>query len=186
MQEKSYGISRYILLVATLSFLGWAFETGYMFLCSGKWHDRGFMTLPFCPIYGCALFSTYLLAGTPDEPRALLKGVKNRVLRYALYFLLAFFVPSAFEIAVGFVLDKGLGVCLWSYNGVPLNLGGYACVPVSLAWAVLIFLFMKFLFLPIKRLLGRIPLHGARLGALFLLVFAGIDILLKFLSNVLV
>ena len=180
--KERYGISRYFLLVATLSFLGWAFETGYMFLQTGKWQDRGFMTLPFCPIYGCSLFATYLLAGTPDEGRGFLRSVNNRALRYIFYFLLAFIIPSVAEILVGFLFDKAFGIWLWSYKGIPLNIGGYVCLPVSLAWATLIFLFMKFLFPSIKKLVGKLPLHGARILALTLSVFFALDILVKVIS----
>ena len=137
--------------------------------------------MPVCPIYGCSLFAVYLLAGTPDEGRGLLKHAQRRVVRYPLYFLLAFLVPSVAELFVGFFFDKAFGVWLWSYKSVPLNLGGYVCLPVSLAWAGLIFLFMKFLFPPIFRVLGKIPLLVARLLAIFLLLFALSDIFVNFM-----
>ncbi|MGN0818720.1 MAG: hypothetical protein ACI4L9_07100, partial [Candidatus Coproplasma sp.] len=46
---------------------------------------------------------------------------------------------------------------LWNYSDMPLNFGGYICLPVALLWTVAIILFMRFAFLPLKRLIFGIP-----------------------------
>ncbi len=180
INEQNYGISRYFLLVFTLSFLGWAFETVYMWLAFGKLYDRGFMTLPVCPIYGVSLFVMYLIAGTPDEGRFLLKKVDNRAFRYLFYLLIAFIVPSVAEFLVGFVFDKAFDTWLWNYSSLPLNVNGYVCLPVSFVWAALIFVFMKFVFTPIKNLIGKLPIAAARILATLLLLASVVDIVYNF------
>lgn len=160
MKEETrgrYGFARYYLLTVLLSFLGWCFETGYLYLRWGEWCDCGFMTLPFCPIYGCTLLGVYFIVGTPNEARGLLKRVQPDVLRYVLYFALAFLIPSIMEYIVGFFFDTTFHIRLWSYTGMPYNANGYVCLPISLIWAGLIFLFMRFLFLPLKRAVGKVP-----------------------------
>ena len=184
INEQKYGLSRYFLLVLILSFLGWAFETGFVWLAFGKFQDRGFMTLPFCPIYGVSLFGMYLLAGTPDEPKGVLKGVDNRVFRYLFYFLIGFIVPSLAELIVGFAFDKLFHNPLWDYSPQPLNLNGYVCLPVSLVWATLIFFFMELAFTPIKNLLGKTPVTIVRILAAFALFACIVDIVYNF-ANVL-
>lgn len=178
--SSRYGVSRYFLLTVLLSFFGWAFETTVVFVSTGRWYNQGFMTLPFCPIYGCTLLATYFLIGTPDERRGILKNTENRILRYALYFAIAFIVPSVSEILVGAFFDRTFHMSLWSYSSLPLNFRGYACVPVSLAWAGLIFAFMKFAFVPIKRLIGKIPDGFAGALALSVLFILLVDISLNF------
>lgn len=168
-----YGLSRYFLLTTLLSFLGWCFETGYLWLRTGNVYDSGFMTLPLCPIYGCCLVAIYLLMGTPHKPKGILKDVAPAPLRYALYLALAFFVPSTLEYLVGLFFDKTFSMRLWDYTGAPYNLDGYVCLPVSLAWTGLIFVFMRFGFLPLKRLIGKIPKPLAiGLSVMFFVVFA--------------
>ena len=180
--EVKYGIQRYYLLLASLSFLGWAFETVFVFLQTGRWHNQGFMTLPFCPIYGSSLMTTYWLAGTPDEPRGLLKNVEKRGLRYVLYAVIAFIVPTAAEFIVGLFFDKAFDIWLWSYKGMPLNVMGYISVPVSLAWMALIFAFMKWLFPPLKRWIGRLS-EGVSWGiAVPLFALIAIDTLYHFVA----
>lgn len=179
-KTETYGVARYFLLTMALSFIGWAYETLFVFLQSGRWHDQGFMTMPFCPIYGCSLIGAYLLAGTPDEGRGFLKKVDNRLLRYALYFLIAFTVPTLAELFVGLFFDKAFGIWLWSYRALPLNINGYICLPVSLAWAALIFAFMKWLFPLIKGLIYKIPLKAARSVAILLFALVVVDFIYNF------
>ena len=86
-KTEKYGLSRYFLLLMFLSFLGWALETVYMRIATGKWVDRGFMTMPFCPIYGCSVILVYFLIGTPTEGGLFLKKVGKGILRCLLYLL---------------------------------------------------------------------------------------------------
>ncbi|MGN0814753.1 MAG: putative ABC transporter permease [Candidatus Coproplasma sp.] len=150
-------VSKYYLLYMLFAFLGWLWEVFYVRFEIGRFVDRGFMWLPFCPIYGTALFIAYFLLGTPDEGRGILKNVKNSFVRYALYALFAFLIPTLTELIIGLFFDKVLGVTLWDYSALPLNLGGYICLPVALVWTVAITLFMRFAFKPLKNLIFRLP-----------------------------
>ena len=179
-EERRYGFARYYLLTVLLSFLGWCFETGYLYLRWGEWCDCGFMTLPLCPIYGCTLTAIYLIMGVPHKPRGVLKRVQPTFLRYALYFALAFFIPSIMEYVVGLFFDKTFHIRLWSYKGMPYNVNGYFCVPISLVWAGLIFVFMRLLFLPLKGAVGKVPVALAWV----LLILTGLIFGADILSNV--
>jgi uncharacterized membrane protein len=156
-----------------LSFFGWAFEVGVMLVQTGRFHNQGFITLPFCPIYGCCLIIAYFLLGTPDHGRGILRTARQKSTRYPLYFLFAFLIPSLAELLVGLSFSSGLQVTLWSYSSLPMNLYGFVSLPISLAWATLIFLFMKYAFLPIKNAVGKIlkPFASAlALALLFILL----------------
>lgn len=150
-------LGKYYLLYMLLAFLGWLWEVFYVRFEVGRFIDRGFMWLPFCPIYGTALLSAYFLLGTPNKGRGILKTVKNSFACYALYALFAFLIPTATELVIGLFFDKVVGVMLWDYSDVPLNFGGYICLPVALVWTVAITLFMRFAFTPIKNAVFRIP-----------------------------
>ena len=165
-----YGISRYFLLTILLSFLGWSFEVLVMFVQTGRFYNQGFMTLPFCPIYGCSLMVTYFLLGTPNAPKGILKRVKGKKGVGALYLIFAFCIPTIAELLVGAVFDRGLNLMLWSYENMPMNFQGYVSLPISLAWSGLIFIFMRYVFAPIKRAVGKIP-NGILEAISFSLVF---------------
>ena len=168
IDNEKYGVARYFLLTAVLSFLGWAFETVWMKIATGKFVERGFLSLPFCPIYGCSLLLVYALVGTPKQGGILLKNVTQKRTRFWLYLLFAFIVPSVMELLVGVFFKQTMHIRLWNYSNKKLNIGGFVCLRNSIIWSVLIFLFMNYLFSPIQKAIGRLPIKLARACALVL------------------
>ncbi|MBQ9117996.1 MAG: putative ABC transporter permease [Clostridia bacterium] len=152
-----YGINRYFLLWTAFSFLGWVFEVIVLYLEGSGFVNRGFLSFPICPIYGTCIVGTYLLIGTPDYPRGIFKLLRIRSIRYVLYFLAMFILPTLLEFVVGWIFDKGLGVSLWDYSRLPYNIGGYVSLPVSFGWGIGLFLCMELLCMPLKNLIGKIP-----------------------------
>ena len=180
--KRAGTVARYVLLTGVLSFIGWAYETVFVLVMTGSFYNQGFLTLPFCPIYGFSLLAVYLLIGTPTEGRGILKNEQNPFRRYALYLAFSFLIPTAAELLVGFFFDNFFHVRLWSYKGVPYNFRGYISLPVSLAWMGLIFLFMRFLFSPIKSAVFRIPNKTAILLSAILLTAVAVDFIFSFFS----
>ncbi len=170
-------LSKYLLLMGALSFLGWLFESTLALLHTGSLGNAGALSLPLCPIYASSLLGLYFLAGTPDRGRGILKNVAGKRLLWGLYLALAFVLPTLAELAVGTLFEHFFGMKLWDYSHIPLNYKGYICFFVSAVWAVLIFLFMKFLFMPIKRRLFAIEAETAIALSAVLLVFVGLDVL---------
>ncbi|MBQ8685691.1 MAG: putative ABC transporter permease [Clostridia bacterium] len=167
-KTEKYGVARYFLLTAVLSFFGWAFETVWLKIATGKFVERGFLSLPFCPIYGCSLLLVYALVGTPKQGGILLRSVTQRRARFWLYLLFAFIVPSVMELLVGVFFKQAMHIRLWDYSNKALNIGGFVCLRNSIIWSGLIFLFMNYLFSPIQRAVGRLPIRLARPCALVL------------------
>ena len=115
-------ISVVSLMFFLISFLGWCMETIYCSSWFTDFDDRGFLTLPFCVIYGTPLCLVFLLLGTPKEgflarniEKTKLKRGMKIFLRYALYFLLSVGIATLFELVFGLLFDS-LGVRLWSYR----------------------------------------------------------------------
>ncbi len=181
--QEGYGVSRYIILFTLLSFFGWAFEVGVMFAQTGRFYNQGFNTLPVCPIYGASLMVSYFLLGTPNKGKGLLQAVKNKKKRYILYLVFAFFIPTVAELVVGFIFERGFSVVLWSYDNLPLNFHGYISLPVSLAWAGLIFFFMKYAFPLLFKGVGKLPkgFSGAVAFALTLILLADFSLNLAYI-----
>ena len=65
--KGSRRISVVSLMFFLISFLGWCMETIYCSSWFTNFDDRGFLTLPFCVIYGTPLCLVFLLLGTPKE-----------------------------------------------------------------------------------------------------------------------
>lgn len=140
MKQPLGTAGRYFLLFMTISFLGWVAETIFFLVCYGEFHDRGFMTLPFCTIYGCSFLLLYLLIGTPSGKQPPLR-----------YFLLCVFVPTTLELVTGWFFCSAFDLRLWSYENYRFHYQGYICLEYALLWGILIPPCMKFVFLPVKR-----------------------------------
>ena len=142
------------LMFWTVSFFGWAYEKLYFFFFVDGTSDRGFLTLPFCTIYGTTVLLAYFLLGTPRRPR--LFPHRSVVLRVGGYFVAASLCAAAAELVFGALFDL-LGAPLWSYAAHPANFGGYVALAPSLLWGALITLAMGTAFEPLARVYGAIP-----------------------------
>ena len=163
MMKRYTRLGRQILLFLLISFFGWGIEMLYCLLRTGHFADRGFLTLPFCTIYGFSILLIYTLIGTPQEGGLLLKRCRQRRLRYPAYFFWAMAIPTLLELVTGAALDRLFGIRLWDYSPYPLDLWSYICLPLSLAWGVLITLFMAYCFPPLQRIVDRLSDRTVRI-----------------------
>ncbi|MBQ8405160.1 MAG: putative ABC transporter permease [Clostridia bacterium] len=163
------------LLCVWLSFLGWLWEMLFMLFAYKKFADRGFLSLPICPIYGITIMLAFYLFGTPHRGRYALKRIKPAFWRYALYLIFAFLLPTIAELIVGLFYYEVYGVRLWNYSNRPLNLFGYVSLPISLAWAVALTLFMRIFFLPMRNFFQSAKTKPAVIIASILFVAALTD-----------
>jgi uncharacterized membrane protein len=156
---------RLALIGTFISFVGWSFEKLGRFIVYGAVGDRGFVWLPLCPIYGISIVLIFLLFGTPTRfsgiigtPIASFFGSlkQKRWLAFLFYFILATAAATLTELITG-LLMMPFGVRLWDYSERFLNLWGIICVGFSLLWGALITLFMAFLWLPLYRLVSKLP-----------------------------
>lgn len=112
------------------SFIGWACETVFCSIAQKHFVNRGFLTGPFCPIYGFgAVFVLLLFSRYADDLLAL--------------FLLSIVVTSALEYAASFLLEKMFKLSLWDYSGRKWNVNGRVCLRNSLMFGVLSVLMVR-------------------------------------------
>ncbi|MBQ8658739.1 MAG: putative ABC transporter permease [Clostridia bacterium] len=189
--NKRRSLSVASLAFFAVSFLGWFYETALCFVSSRRFCDRGFLSLPFCPIYGAPVCILILLIGTPKAGRlrALFDTIKTdgelqegwkRAATYIAYFFLSAAFATLFELFVGLYFESR-GIRLWGYSSYPLNYRGMISLPVSLLWGLLFTLFATFLWSPLFRFFARIPKRTAALVNAGLWTAVTLDFLLNFL-----
>lgn len=136
-----YQIAAYFLIY---SFLGWAVEVAYAAITTGKLVNRGFLNGPVCPIYGFGML-TLLFLLTPL--------LDNNI----LLFIGGVIIPSAIELAGGWLLYKIYHTRWWDYTDRPFNLGGYICLEFSIYWGLGAVFMMKLVHPTIATLVGIVP-----------------------------
>lgn len=158
VETFSQRADRAFVLFMAVSFLGWLAETLFFWVCYGRFCDRGFLTLPFCTIYGCAFLLTDLLLGIPGARRGgLLRGTGQARHPAVLYALTASLLVTLLELSTGSLFQTLLGLRLWDYSAYRFHFHGYICLEYALLWAILLPPCMKYLFLPLKERVAALP-----------------------------
>lgn len=105
------------------AFLGWCVEVIYATVSRGIFVNRGFLSGPYCPIYGFgALLVLWVTGPVADNLAAL--------------FAVAVLLTSALELAAGWLMEVFFKQRWWDYSDYPFNIGGYICLEFSLIWGL--------------------------------------------------
>ena len=126
------------------SFIGWCGEVCIAAIRKKKFINRGFVSGPFCPIYGtgAVAFALFLpeLTGKPF-----------------FLFLGGMILASFIEFFTGALLEKLFHKKWWDYSGIRFNFEGYICARYSLLWGGFAIL-LTYLASPMRSVLvGLIP-----------------------------
>ena len=152
-----YDLYHLVACFFLFSVIGWMVESIYISLCNRKLTNRGFMTGPFCPIYGVGATLGYIIL----HPFA-----DNIVALYIIGALLA----TAFEFLVAKLMMKLFGEVWWDYNDKFCNYKGVICLESTLAWGLYAVIIITFLFDKVISFVDRYPVRwGVRM---ILFVFA--------------
>lgn len=104
-----------ILYLGIYSFLGWVCECSYCSIGQNKIVNRGFMTGPFCPIYGFgAVLILTFLQFFPTSVLAIFIG--------------GMILTSALEYFTSFAMEKIFNAKWWDYSGKRFNINGRVCL----------------------------------------------------------
>lgn len=185
-ESKAQRLYALALVFYFVSFIGWCGETLLFLVRFGRLRDRGFLTLPFCTIYGSCLTGMYLFIGTPQNGRLAPLFAKAEGLRgaarpaakcglYALYFLCAALLPTLAELAFG-GLFYAFGVRLWDYGYKKVHLYGLISPDQSLLWGALVTLAMRFAWEPLHAAM-RLPPRVRKTAAIVLTALTSADFL---------
>ena len=137
-------IYRLLLYFFLYSFLGWCTEVAYATVKERRFVNRGFLGGPWCPIYGVGVSAVVTLRD----------GFQDSLL---LLYLSSFVLVTLIEGMTGFIMDKIFHHKWWDYTGLPFNIGGYVCLPFSIAWGAACLVIVKGVHPVIERLVGLLP-----------------------------
>lgn len=136
------------------SFIGWILESVYKSVLQKKVVNSGFLSGPFCPMYGIGAVMMYLS----------LKEVQNNLIVLFLYGLV---ILSIYEYVVGLFLEIVFKTKYWDYSEYKFNIHGRVCLLNSVYWGILGVIFMKFIHPFVEDVVAKIPQK-------FLIIFASV------------
>ena len=110
---------RFFFMFIIWSFLGWIVDVLGTSMYDRFYTDRGFLSMPLCPIYGFGMAAVILL-------------FRPFVSNVALVFLLSMVLCTAVELFTGFLLKFIFHRKWWDYTDKPFNFMGLICLDCSL------------------------------------------------------
>lgn len=122
--ENGIYIAKIIMYFIVYSFFGWVMESVLKTILQKKPVNSGFLYGPFCPIYGFGAIIMF----------AFLQSFKENPI---VLFIIAFFILSLWEYAVGWALEKIFNTKYWDYSENKFNIKGRVCLMNSLFWGFL-------------------------------------------------
>ncbi len=161
-QLAGYDLYHLIACFFLFSIIGWMVESVYMSFCNKKLTNRGFMTGPFCPIYGVGATLGYIIL----HPLA-----KNLIMLYIVGAALA----TVFEFLVARVMMKLFGEVWWDYNEKFCNYKGVVCLESTLAWGLYAVIIITFLFDKVMRFVDKWPFEWGIKTIVLICVMGAVD-----------
>ena len=161
MEYSSYQL---LWLFLAYAFLGWLTETALAALRKGRLLNRGFLNVPFSPVYGLGgvLFAVFLPELREDPFFLFLGGM---------------ILATALELFTGILLEKLTGQKWWDYSRRRFQFEGHICLTYSVIWG-LCALFNLFVGNRlILALTGLIPHPAGRIILLAVYIVLGLDVL---------
>lgn len=157
-----YDLYHLIACFFLFSIIGWMVESIYMSFCNKKLTNRGFMTGPFCPIYGVGATLGYIIL----HPLA-----QNWIMLYIVGAALA----TIFEFLVARLMMKLFGEVWWDYNEKFCNYKGVVCLESTLAWGLYAVIIITFLFEKVMSFVDRWPFEWGIKTIVLICVMGAVD-----------
>jgi len=140
-----YLVDEFLLFLA-YSFIGWVSEVIYCSVPEKKLVNRGFLTGPYCPIYGIgALVVINVLTPFSENP--------------IIVYFLAVIITSLLEYVTGYLLERVYHLKWWDYSKYKFNIHGRVVLHNSLIFGVLSLITIYFLNPILLNMINNLPLN---------------------------
>lgn len=113
--------------------------------------DSGFLKLPYTPIYGLGILIIIIINKQLD------KYALKKHLKIIISFIINITILTLIEYIGGITLEKLLHKTFWDYSGLPLSIGKYISVEISLLWGLLSLVYLYLIKNHTDRLIHKIP-----------------------------
>lgn len=151
-----YSLYQMALMFCFWAFIGWCIEVCYMTIETGEYQNRGFLSMPICPIYG---FGVLMIA-------VFSRPIADRPF---LLFVISLVLCTALELAVGLGMEKLFNTRWWDYSHEKFNYRGYICPKVSILWGLGCVLVIKVVQPLVETVVNHIPF---KVGIIFIVIMA--------------
>lgn len=157
----------YLWTFVVFSFIGWCIDEIYYIITEKKIANRGFLMLPFSPMYGFgAVLIDLVFSGVGQMPILILIG--------------ATLMLGTLKFLCGLVMDKVFKLKLWDYSKLPYSIKGYVNIPTAILWGFVSLVLVLLVFPISKVFYALIPELAALIIPLCIILVMIIDAIMSF------
>lgn len=139
-----YGFYELALIFLFWGVAGWLIEVVDMRIEAGEFQNRGFLHMPFCPMYGAGMAAASVG----------LSGVKNS---YLILFAFGMIFCSVLEYVVGGIMEKLFHSKWWDYSHMRFNIKGRVCLRNAILFGFASIIVFRFVEPVVEAVIVRIP-----------------------------
>jgi len=118
-----YDICYLFLQFIIYAFLGWIVETVWVWFCTKKLVDRGFLIGPYCPIYGVGVL-------------LIVNFLKDYMNNFLVLFILAMVICMVLEYITSYLMEKIFNARWWDYSERKFNINGRICLETAIPFGI--------------------------------------------------
>lgn len=145
------------------SFVGWLVEVNYVFVKDGIFSNRGFLTGPFCAMYGLgAILIVKLLEKYKQKPIKIFFG--------------SILIAGLVEYSTSYILESAFNLSLWDYSNYRLDLNGRIKLLNLLYFGALSLILVKFIHPKLEARLWTISPRRLKVFALIIMLYFVADL----------
>ena len=164
-EQKADQLCYLFLIFLTGCLVGWIYEEIFYWVTEGMLRNRGILYGPWLPIYGVGAMAIYAMKPVKKQP--------------VLLFLLCAAVSGIVVYIIGYAGLHLLGLRLWDYRGLLLNIDGIICLRSVLSFALMGLVFHYWLEPAAERMVKKMNPHTIRSVCLLLLLLFLADCVLS-------
>ena len=142
----NYDFYELFLIFFFWGFAGWMVECVDMRIEAGEFQNRGFLHMPFCPIYGLGMAAgSVALCDVRDS--------------YIILFVFGVIFCSVAEYVVGGILERLFHSKWWDYSHMRFNIKGRVCLRNAVLFGFGAIVVFRFVQPAVERAIGCIPME---------------------------
>lgn len=136
-------IYEYVFWLFLYSFAGWIYESILCSITEKRLVNRGFLSGPICPIYGCGAIVVILCLSNFKSPITI--------------FIVGMGLTCSVEYLTSWLLEKIFNVRWWDYTHYKINLNGRICLLGALVFGTFSTLLLKYVHPRVEEITLKIP-----------------------------
>lgn len=141
----------YINIFIIYSVIGYIYEIIISLLLNNK-IESGFLHGPWTPIYGIGVLIMIYIYKEIDK-----RIINNKYMKNIVFFIITVLALTLIEFIAGHLLHLIFNKNYWNYSFLPLHIGKYIAVEVSILWGLFAFLIVYVIQPKLKKLIKKIP-----------------------------